>query len=90
MRQMPGAAESEKRAAHDGKEDPSCIVGRLKEQAAFCGVSWPNPGKPQNGFTMTRMTMTTISNVGISLTIRQCLAGFSFLSSANFLTAPAR
>jgi len=26
---MPGAAESEKGAAHDGKEDPSFIVGRL-------------------------------------------------------------
>jgi hypothetical protein len=39
MRQMPGAAESEKGAAHDGKEDPSFIVGRLKEQAAFCAVA---------------------------------------------------
>jgi hypothetical protein len=26
---------------------------------------------PQNGFTITRMTMTIISNVGTSLTIRQ-------------------
>ena len=32
---MPGAAESENGAAHDGKEDPSFIVGRMKEQAAF-------------------------------------------------------
>jgi hypothetical protein len=36
MRQMPGAAEAMNGAAHDGKEDPSFIVGRLKEQAAFC------------------------------------------------------
>jgi hypothetical protein len=35
MRQMPGAAEAKNGAAHDGKEDPSFIVGRLKEQAAF-------------------------------------------------------
>lgn len=33
---MPGAAESNERAAHDGKEDPSFIVGFAKEQAAFC------------------------------------------------------
>jgi len=39
MRQMPGAAEAMNGAAHDGKEDPSFIVGRLKEQAAFCGSS---------------------------------------------------
>jgi hypothetical protein len=37
MRQMPGAAEAMNGAAHDGKEDPSFIAGRLKEQAAFCG-----------------------------------------------------
>jgi hypothetical protein len=35
MRQMPGAAENNEGAAHDGKEDPSFIVGRVKEQAAF-------------------------------------------------------
>jgi hypothetical protein len=125
---MPGAAEAMNGAAHDGKEDPSFIVGRLKEQAAFCehqshqvcaaphlpaGILSPYSDRgegalslmvspiigvteyfaedeAQNGLTMTSTTMTIISNVGISLTIRQCFAGFSLRSSANLRTAPAR
>jgi len=35
---MPGAAESNEGRRHDGKEDPSFIVGRVKEQAAFYGT----------------------------------------------------
>lgn len=100
---MPGAAENNEGAAHDGKEDPSFIVGRMKEQAAFCGPkkAWsaacrnlkPRPlsrGLRQNGLTTTRITIAIISNVGISLIIRQCFADFSLRSSANFRAAPAR
>ena len=41
----------------------------------------------QNGFTITRMTMAIINNVGTSLTIRQWRADFSLRSSANLRTA---
>jgi hypothetical protein len=37
----------------------------------------------QNGFTITRMTMSIIRIVGTSLMIRQCLADFVFLSCAK-------
>ena len=44
----------------------------------------------QNGFTITRITIAIINNVGISLTIRQWRAGFSLRSSAKRRTAADR
>ncbi len=85
--------ESKMAMARDGKEERSLQSGPQKSKTGFVAGSGRSDDRSrdsQNGLTTTRMTMAIISTVGISLTIRQCRAGFVFRSSAKRRTAPPK
>jgi len=72
------------------RSDGGCDARRGESRYIQTGRTKSKLVSGQKGFTTTRTTITIISTVGTSLTIRQCRADLVFLSCAKARTLAER